>query len=64
MTETEIPRALEESLLDCLNKEPANRPADAFEFWRRLDAIELPEPWTHADAEDWWRLQMPDVVAS
>jgi DNA-binding NtrC family response regulator len=60
MSDTPVPPALEDLLLECLQKEAAARPADALDLWRRLGEVELTEAWTRARAEDWWRLQLPE----
>ena len=58
-----IPSALEDIVMDCLQKEPANRVQSARELARRLEALPL-EKWTPERAEDWWRgvtLSSPDI---
>jgi serine/threonine-protein kinase len=57
-----IPPALDEVLLACLQKDPRDRPADANEFWRRLGAVELDQPWTQERAEAWWRENLPELA--
>ena len=44
-----IPEALDAIVLDCLAKDPANRPASALEVGRRLAAVDLPQ-WTQEQA--------------
>jgi hypothetical protein len=41
-------------ILDCLEKNPENRPATADAVTARLTAVELPGPWTSEDARHWW----------
>ncbi|HKF42145.1 MAG TPA: serine/threonine-protein kinase [Thermoanaerobaculia bacterium] len=48
-----IPAALEDLVMECLEKDPARRPQTAGELARRLRALELP-PWTHERAREWW----------
>ena len=62
LTESPIPPELEEILLDCLEKDPNERPPDATELWRRLGDVPVPEAWTQERAEDWWRINEPDDV--
>ena len=51
---TPIPEDLERVLLDCLAKEPDDRPESARELEARLAGILLPEPWNREEAERWW----------
>jgi serine/threonine-protein kinase len=51
---TPIPPGLESVLLDCLAKEPDDRPQTAHALAARLAEIPLPEPWNREDAERWW----------
>jgi eukaryotic-like serine/threonine-protein kinase len=49
-----IPPALEDLVLRCLAKKPADRPATADDIVDALDRIRLEHPWTQADAREWW----------
>ncbi len=49
-----IPPKLEEIILSCLQKDPANRPQTAQELAERLEALRL-TPWTSERAREWWR---------
>jgi serine/threonine-protein kinase len=53
-TSQPIPRALEELVLYCLAKDPADRPQSARELSARLAAIEGVGHWTPERAEEWW----------
>jgi serine/threonine-protein kinase len=57
-TEIVIPPALESLILDCLAKDPNDRPQTAADVVTRLDAIGG-RVWTHADAIKWWALHGP-----
>ncbi|HQR45099.1 MAG TPA: serine/threonine-protein kinase [Thermoanaerobaculia bacterium] len=49
-----IPEGLEDLLMDCLAKDPKERPDSAREVERRLWALYLPDIWTPDRAERWW----------
>ena len=53
-TDQRVPGELERLVLACLEKDPADRPADVREVARALDAIAFDEPWGPAAAEAWW----------
>jgi len=57
-TEMEIPADLEEVVLDCLRKEPVDRPGSAEELADRLSACDV-AAWTQQDAKRWWQLRFP-----
>jgi eukaryotic-like serine/threonine-protein kinase len=54
-----IPAALENLILECLEKDPARRPAGAEVVSERLEAVPLPTPWTAERAEQWWARHRP-----
>jgi serine/threonine protein kinase len=49
-----IPAALDELVLACLAKDPAERPQSARELSTRLAAISGAGDWTQAQARAWW----------
>ena len=51
---TPVPEELERTLLECLAKEPDERPESARALDARLAQLVLPEPWTRELAERWW----------
>jgi serine/threonine-protein kinase len=57
-----IPPALDDLVFACLSKDPDDRPSDAGEMLRRLEAIVLEEPWTRDDARAWWDAR-PELAA-
>ena len=59
-TELEIPPALEQIILSCLEKKPEKRPQTALELAERLATCEIREPWTQEDAQRWWALNKPE----
>jgi eukaryotic-like serine/threonine-protein kinase len=55
-TELTVPAALDEIVLACLAKDPADRPQTARELARRLDKVGLETEWTEERARRWWDL--------
>lgn len=49
----DMPPALDELIMDCLEKDPHARPQNFAEIRHQLDSLEVPR-WTRADAEAWW----------
>jgi eukaryotic-like serine/threonine-protein kinase len=57
-TELDIAPALDRMVLACLAKRPEDRPESATEVDRMLAEIEV-EPWSEAEATQWWRTHQP-----
>jgi serine/threonine-protein kinase len=53
-----IPPALDQLVLACLAKEPADRPANAATLAERL-AMVVVEPWDEEQARQWWSVNAP-----
>ena len=58
-----IPAELEELVLACLAKDPADRPASAECLLERLEALRFDEPWSQPEARCWWREHLPELAA-
>jgi serine/threonine-protein kinase len=50
-----LPEKLEALVLDCLAKDPEERPESALALIDRLDACDDVEPWSAEQARNWWR---------
>lgn len=59
LSEFPIPAALDALVLECLAKNPADRPASAAELSRRLKAVPIDSVWDQTHAERWWSLHDP-----
>jgi serine/threonine-protein kinase len=58
-TDLPIPAALDDLVLSCLAKDPANRPQSARELSLRLAEVEGATAWTQDRAQEWWATHQP-----
>ncbi len=58
-TEFPIPKVLDDLVLSCLAKEPADRPQSARELSLRLAELEGATAWTQDRAQEWWVTHQP-----
>ncbi len=59
VSELELNPALDDVILRCLEKSPADRFQTALELKAALEAIPFQTPWTQERAAEWWRLHAP-----
>jgi serine/threonine-protein kinase len=57
-----LPGELDAFVLDCLRKNPADRPTDAAELLQRLCSSPLAHRWSNVHAHSWWQAKMPDLA--
>ncbi|NNE42750.1 MAG: serine/threonine protein kinase [Gemmatimonadetes bacterium] len=61
--EIDVPRELDDLILQCLRKDPAGRPQSADQLSERLATVEAQTgAWSRKHAERWWRVHMPEHV--
>ena len=63
-SELEIPAELERIVMACLEKEPEKRPQSAVDLARRLDEVDLDQPWTDQRAVAWWDQHLPARIGA
>ncbi len=57
-----IARALDQLVLDCLRKQPDDRPRDAAALLERIVATHLADTWSNEDARTWWEARLPELA--
>jgi hypothetical protein len=60
-SELGVPGWLDDVILACLSKEPAERPQSAQALGALLEQGKLIEQWTAQDAERWWGTNVPEA---
>jgi eukaryotic-like serine/threonine-protein kinase len=64
LVSTAIPPELDEMVLSCLAKDPAQRPQTPAELSRRLAEVAGAERWNVATARAWWDAHLPATPVS
>jgi serine/threonine-protein kinase len=62
MSEEAIPSDVDALVLECLSKEPTQRPASADVLRDRLDNLSVAARWDQMCARSWWELHEPELV--
>jgi serine/threonine-protein kinase len=62
-TEQFIPDELDQLVLMCLEKDPANRPQTVDHLAELLARCAVGEPWTEEQGRRWWEKHLPDRLA-
>ncbi len=63
-SEIPIPEELDRLILDCLAKDPDDRPQSAADLSLRLSRCETEGRWTDPQARQWWDMHLPKVVTN
>ena len=57
-----LPREVDSFVLDCLRKNPNDRPQDAAELLDRITAYNLAGRWSNTQARAWWQARLPALA--
>jgi serine/threonine-protein kinase len=57
-----LPREIDALVLDCLRKNPSDRPQDAGELLERINAYHLASRWSNVHARSWWQARLPELA--
>ena len=60
-TEIEVPKALDDLILACLEKDKAKRPQDAQELLELARRVRVPRAWGQGQAQEWWKTHLPEL---
>jgi DNA-binding NtrC family response regulator len=62
LSERPIPKDLDALVVECLSKDPRDRPADSERLANRLDGLSVSGWWTQQKARAWWALHEPELL--
>jgi len=62
VSERPVPQDLDALVVECLSKDPRDRPADAERLASRLDSLSVAGWWTQQKARGWWALHEPELL--
>ena len=62
VSERPVPQDLDALVVECLSKDPRDRPADAERLAIRLDNLSVAGWWTQQKARGWWALHEPELL--
>ena len=64
VAEQSIPAELEQLIVDCMARDPSQRPVNAESIISRLDAIATGQGWDEPAAQEWWIKNAPRMEGS
>jgi serine/threonine-protein kinase len=59
-----LPKEVDKLVLDCLRKNPDDRPNDAAELLARITSHQLGSQWSGAHAKAWWQARAPELTGA
>ena len=62
VSERPVPKDLDALVVECLSKDPRDRPADADRLASRLDNLSVANWWTQQKARGWWAVHEPELL--
>jgi DNA-binding NtrC family response regulator len=62
VSEKPVPKDLDALVVECLSKDPRQRPADAERLASRLDSLSVAGWWTQQTARAWWASHEPELL--
>jgi serine/threonine-protein kinase len=63
-TELSVPKALDDLILRCLEKDPDKRPQDAQELLEQMTRCRVAGAWDHERARVWWETHLPELCST